>query len=100
MRSRPIRPWRALIADIRAPHEAMLATELARTDGLLYRRGTFAGTLDDLICDAVLAQRDAEIALSPGFRWGAHAAAGPADHLGGCLQRHRHHLSGGLPHRP
>ena len=59
-----------VIADIRAPHEAMLATELARTEGLLYRRGTFAGTLDDLICEAVLAQRDAEIALSPGFRWG------------------------------
>ncbi len=59
-----------LIADIRAPHEAMLSTELARTEGLLYRRGTFSGTLDDLICEAVLTQRDAEIALSPGFRWG------------------------------
>lgn len=59
-----------LIAGIRAPHEAMLSTELGRTEGVLYRRGTFAGTLDDLICDAVLAQRDAEIALSPGFRWG------------------------------
>ena len=59
-----------LIAGIRAPHEAMLSTELGRTEGMLYRRGTFAGTLDDLICDAVLAQRDAEIAFSPGFRWG------------------------------
>jgi sulfur-oxidizing protein SoxB len=59
-----------LVARIRAPHEAMLATELARTDSLLYRRDTFAGTLDRLICDAVLLERDAEIALSPGFRWG------------------------------
>jgi sulfur-oxidizing protein SoxB len=59
-----------LVARIRAPHEAMLATEIARTDGLLYRRDTFAGTLDQLICDAVLTQRDAEIAFSPGFRWG------------------------------
>jgi sulfur-oxidizing protein SoxB len=59
-----------VIADSRAPHEAMLSTELARTEGLLYRRGTFAGTLDDLICDALLAQRDAQIAFSPGFRWG------------------------------
>lgn len=65
-----------LISDTRAPHEAMLRTELARTDGLLYRRGTFAGTLDDLICDAVRAQRDAEIALSPGFRWGPTLIAG------------------------
>jgi sulfur-oxidizing protein SoxB len=66
----------ALIANIRAPHEAMLSTVLARTDGLLYRRGTFAGTLDDLVCDALLARRDAEIALSPGFRWGPTLPAG------------------------
>ncbi|MBX9589191.1 MAG: thiosulfohydrolase SoxB [Hyphomonadaceae bacterium] len=65
-----------VIADVRAPHEAMLTRELGRTEGLLYRRGTFAGTLDDLICDAVLAQRDAEIAFSPGFRWGPTLLAG------------------------
>ena len=66
----------ALISRIRAPHEAMLGTELARTEGTLYRRGTFAGPLDDLICDALLAVRDAEIALSPGFRWGGTLMAG------------------------
>jgi S-sulfosulfanyl-L-cysteine sulfohydrolase len=65
-----------LIASIRAPHEAMLTTELGRTDGLLYRRDTFAGTLDQLICDAVLTERDAEIAFSPGFRWGPTLLAG------------------------
>ena len=68
----------ALVAGIRAPHEAMLKTELAHTDGLLYRRGTFAGTFDDLICDALMVQRDAEIALSPGFRWGGTLIAGEA----------------------
>jgi S-sulfosulfanyl-L-cysteine sulfohydrolase len=66
----------ALIGGIRAPHEAMLRTELARNHGLLYRRDSFAGTFDDVICDALLAARDAEIALSPGFRWGATLAPG------------------------
>jgi sulfur-oxidizing protein SoxB len=43
---------------------------VGRTQGLLWRRGNTAGTWDDVICDALLAERDAEIALSPGFRWG------------------------------
>ena len=45
--------------------------ELGVADSLLYRRGNFNGTFDDLICDALRAERDAQIALSPGFRWGA-----------------------------
>ena len=45
--------------------------ELGVTDSLLYRRGNFNGTFDDLICNALLQERDSEIALSPGFRWGA-----------------------------
>ncbi len=68
----------ALIADIRAPHDAMLRTELARTETLLYRRGNFNGTLDDVICDALIAERDAEISLSPGFRWGNSIIPGEA----------------------
>jgi sulfur-oxidizing protein SoxB len=60
----------AAIKSARAPHEAMLRETVAHTETLLYRRGNFNGTLDDLICDALLAERDAEIALSPGFRWG------------------------------
>ena len=61
----------AAIAKHRAPHKAMLAEEVGRTETTLYRRDNFHGTLDDVICDALLAERDAEIALSPGFRWGA-----------------------------
>jgi sulfur-oxidizing protein SoxB len=60
----------AKIRTVRAPHETMLRQVVGRTETLLYRRGSFNGTLDDLICDALLAERDAEIALSPGFRWG------------------------------
>ncbi|MCW5772835.1 MAG: thiosulfohydrolase SoxB [Rhodospirillaceae bacterium] len=61
----------AVVAKIRAPHEAALAKVLGKTESLLYRRGNFNGTFDDLICQALQAERDAEIALSPGFRWGA-----------------------------
>jgi S-sulfosulfanyl-L-cysteine sulfohydrolase len=60
----------AKIRGVRAPYETMLHETIGRTETLLYRRGNFNGTLDDLICDAILAERDAEIALSPGFRWG------------------------------
>ena len=68
----------AKINEIREPHEAMLREEVGRTETLLYRRGNFNGTLDDVICDALLAERDAEIALSPGFRWGDSLLPGQA----------------------
>ena len=61
----------ALVEKIRAPHKAELGRVLGRTESLLYRRGNFNGTFDDLICQALLEQRDAQISLSPGFRWGA-----------------------------
>jgi len=62
---------KAVVDRLRAPYARELSRVLGRTDSLLYRRGNFNGTFDDLICDALLAERDAEIALSPGFRWGA-----------------------------
>ncbi len=60
----------AAIERLRAPYAEELHRVIGHTDGLLYRRGNFNGTWDDLICDALLTERDAEIALSPGFRWG------------------------------
>ncbi len=60
----------ALIQRVRAPFESRLAERLAVTDGLLYRRGNFNGSWDQLICDALIEVQGAEIAFSPGFRWG------------------------------
>jgi S-sulfosulfanyl-L-cysteine sulfohydrolase len=60
----------ALIEKMREPHAAQYAQKLATADRLLYRRGNFGGTIDQLICEALLSHFDAEIALSPGFRWG------------------------------
>ncbi|MFO0189157.1 MAG: thiosulfohydrolase SoxB [Alphaproteobacteria bacterium] len=60
----------ALVRGLREPYAADLARVVGRTESLLWRRGNTAGTWDDVICDALLEQRDAEIALSPGFRWG------------------------------
>jgi sulfur-oxidizing protein SoxB len=59
-----------LIQEIRAPHEARLGETLAVSDSLLYRRGNFNGTFDEIILDALLRRGDAEVAFSPGFRWG------------------------------
>ncbi|MET4328752.1 sulfur-oxidizing protein SoxB [Bradyrhizobium sp. i1.15.2] len=66
----------AKIAEVRKPFAADLAKVLGRTDSLLYRRGNFNGTFDDLICQALMQERDAEIALSPGFRWGTSVLPG------------------------
>ncbi|OZB38507.1 MAG: thiosulfohydrolase SoxB, partial [Polynucleobacter sp. 39-45-136] len=67
-----------LITKIRAPYEAKLTEKLATTDGLLYRRGNFNGSFDQLILDGLMAQKNAEIAFSPGFRWGTSLLPGQA----------------------
>jgi len=59
-----------LIEELRQPHEAKLGERLAVSETLLYRRGNFNGTFDELILDALLRGADAQIAFSPGFRWG------------------------------
>ena len=61
----------ALIDKVRAPYAASWSGKIATTDRLLYRRGNFTGTVDQLICAALRREFDAEIALSPGLRWGA-----------------------------
>lgn len=60
----------ALITKIRAPYEDKLSEQLAITEGLLYRRGNFNGTGDQLIVDALMDVQGADLAFSPGFRWG------------------------------
>jgi S-sulfosulfanyl-L-cysteine sulfohydrolase len=67
-----------LITKVRAPYEAKLAEKLAVTDGLLYRRGNFNGSWDQLLCDALIDVQGAQIAFSPGFRWGTSLLPGDA----------------------
>jgi len=73
---RPDAEMDALITKVRAPYEAKLAEKLAVTDGVLYRRGNFNGSWDQLICDAMMEVQGAEIAFSPGFRWGTSLLPG------------------------
>ncbi|APV51120.1 thiosulfohydrolase SoxB [Betaproteobacteria bacterium GR16-43] len=68
----------AHIKAVRAPHERSLAEKVAITEALLYRRGNFNGTVDQVILDALMATKGAEIAFSPGFRWGTTLLPGQA----------------------
>jgi sulfur-oxidizing protein SoxB len=68
----------ALIEGTRAPFTAKLEERLAVTEGLLYRRGNFNGSFDQLILDALLEVQGAQIAFSPGFRWGTTLLPGDA----------------------
>ena len=66
----PDKEMAAKIAEVRAPFEKECKRVIGKTEGLLYRRGNFNGTWDDLICQGLIEERDAQISLSPGFRWG------------------------------
>jgi len=68
----------ALITRVRAPYEARLAEKLAITEGTLYRRGNFNGTGDQLLVDALMDVQGADMAFSPGFRWGTTLLPGQA----------------------
>ncbi len=67
----PDAEMKAAIDAVRAPHENELNRVLGQTDTMLYRRGNFNGTWDDLICQGLMVERDAELSFSPGFRWGS-----------------------------
>jgi S-sulfosulfanyl-L-cysteine sulfohydrolase len=73
---KPDPAMQALIEKMREPHAATWGNKIAVADRLLYRRGNFSGTVDQLICDALRVELNAEVALSPGFRWGLTALAG------------------------
>ena len=66
----------AFIDNMRAPFLEKLNEKLAVTEGMLYRRGNFNGSWDQLIVDALIAEKDAELAFSPGFRWGTSLLPG------------------------
>jgi len=66
----------ALIENLHAAHSKSWSDKIVTTDRLLYRRGSFSGPMDQLICDALRRELNCEIALSPGFRWGTTALAG------------------------
>ncbi|HEY5633644.1 MAG TPA: thiosulfohydrolase SoxB [Burkholderiaceae bacterium] len=72
------REMQALIDRVRAPYKGKLEERLAVTEGLLYRRGNFNGTFDQLILDAMMEVKGAEIGFSPGFRWGTSILPGQA----------------------
>ncbi|HTQ00448.1 MAG TPA: thiosulfohydrolase SoxB [Casimicrobiaceae bacterium] len=80
----PDAPMSVHISRVRAPYAGKLDEKLATTEALLYRRGNFNGTFDQLVVDALIAEKNAQIAFSPGFRWGTSLLPGQAvtmDHL-------------------
>jgi len=74
----PDREMESLITRVRAPFEARLTEQLAVTEGTLYRRGNFNGTGDQLLLDAMIDVQGADLAFSPGFRWGTSLLSGQA----------------------
>jgi sulfur-oxidizing protein SoxB len=75
---KPDADMQALIERVRKPHAAAFDAKIATAGELLYRRGNFNGTVDQLICDALRAELGADLSLSPGFRWGNTLLPGEA----------------------
>jgi sulfur-oxidizing protein SoxB len=68
----------SLIENLRKPFREKLEEPLVVSETLLYRRGNFGGSYDQLILDALLEVQGAQIAFSPGFRWGTSILPGEA----------------------
>jgi sulfur-oxidizing protein SoxB len=75
---KPDPAMKALIEKQHAAHSKTWSDKIAAADRLLYRRDNFWGSMDQLLCNALRSELNAEIALSPGFRWGTTALAGQA----------------------
>jgi sulfur-oxidizing protein SoxB len=73
---KPDTEMQALIGKMRQAYAASHNEKIAMSDRLLYRRGNFSGSMDRVICEALRSELDAEISLSPGFRWGTTLLAG------------------------
>ena len=82
---KPDPAMQALIARQAKPHAAAFAEKLAVAGDLFYRRGNFNGSMDQLICDALRQTLDAELVLSPGFRWGNSVLPGEPITMGDLL---------------
>ena len=82
---KPDRAMQALIDRVSKPHAGQFSEKLAVAGDLLYRRGNFNGTMDQLICDALRHELDAELAFSPGFRWGNTVPPGEPITMGDVL---------------
>ena len=72
----PDKAMTELIDEQRAPYVKELSEVIGKSESLLYRRGNFNGTWDDLICDALIQEREADISMSPGVRWGPSILSG------------------------
>ncbi|APW66432.1 thiosulfohydrolase SoxB [Poseidonibacter parvus] len=67
---------KAYIEKVRLPYIKDLNRTVATTEETLFRRGNFNGSWDQIICDALIDVKGADISLSPGFRWGTTVMPG------------------------
>ncbi len=68
----------AHIEAVRKPYAKQLGEKLAVTKELLYRRGNFNGTSDQMIVEALKEVKGTDFGFSPGFRWGPTLLPGEA----------------------